>query len=95
MLRSDKISRMELKVLFSEDPAFVIGKADKFLSSEPVLHNLILSILQSRKSQGDCYALRRGESCCRPARRPLYIVAGNFSPPTASAACLSAVKLRA
>jgi hypothetical protein len=35
MLRSDKISRMELKVLFSEDPAFVIKRAAKFLSSEP------------------------------------------------------------
>src|SRR3989475_12376860 len=53
MLRSDKISRMEPKVLFSEDPAFVIRRADKFLSSEPVLHNLILSILHSRVTQGD------------------------------------------
>jgi hypothetical protein len=53
MLRSDKISRMELKVLFSEDPALVVRKADKFLSSEPVLHNLILSILHSRMVQGD------------------------------------------
>ena len=53
MLRSDKISRMELKILFSEDPAFVIRRTDKFLSSEPVLHNLILSILQSRVAQGD------------------------------------------
>src|SRR5260370_6312571 len=53
MLRSDKISFMELKVLFSEDPAFVIRRADKFLSSEPVLHNLILSILHSRVAQDD------------------------------------------
>ena len=52
-LRSDKISRMELKVLFSEDPAFVLRRAEKFLSSEPVLHNLILSILHSRAAQGD------------------------------------------
>ncbi len=44
---------MELKVLFSEDPAFVISRADKFLSSEPVLHNLILSILHSRVAQRD------------------------------------------
>jgi uncharacterized protein len=44
---------MELKVLFSEDPAFVLGRADKFLSSEPVLHNLILSILHSRVAQRD------------------------------------------
>jgi hypothetical protein len=53
MLRSDKIFRMELKVLLSEDPGFVIKRADKFLSSEPVLHNLILSILHSRVAQGD------------------------------------------
>jgi hypothetical protein len=44
---------MELKVLFSEDPAFVLRSADEFLSSEPVLHNLILSILHSRVAQGD------------------------------------------
>jgi len=43
----------ELKVLFSEDPAFVISKADKFLSSEPVVHNLILSILHSPVAQSD------------------------------------------
>jgi predicted GNAT family acetyltransferase len=44
---------MELKVLFSEDPAFVLRSAHEFLSSEPVLHNLILSILHSRVAQGD------------------------------------------
>ncbi len=40
-------------MLFSEDPAFAIRRADNFLSSEPVLHNLILSILHSRAAQGD------------------------------------------
>jgi uncharacterized protein len=40
-------------VLFSEDPGFVLRSADEFLSSEPVLHNLILSILHSRVAQGD------------------------------------------
>lgn len=44
---------MEFKVLFSEDPGFVLRTADEFLSSEPVLHNLILSILHSRVAQGD------------------------------------------
>jgi len=44
---------MELRVLFSEDPALVLRNADEFLSSEPVLHNLILSILHSRVAQGD------------------------------------------
>jgi ribosomal protein S18 acetylase RimI-like enzyme len=39
---------MQLKVLFSDDPAFVLERADGFLSSEPVLHNLILSILHAR-----------------------------------------------
>jgi GNAT superfamily N-acetyltransferase len=51
--KSGKISGMELKVLFVEDPAFVLKSADEFLSSEPVLHNLILSILHSRMAQGD------------------------------------------
>jgi len=40
-------------VQYSEDPTFVLGRADEFLSSEPVLHNLILSILHSRIAQGD------------------------------------------
>ena len=53
MVRSDKISHMELRVLFSEDPGFVMRTADKFLSSEPVLHNLILSILHARVAQVD------------------------------------------
>ena len=44
---------MEPKVLFSEDPAFVLSAADEFLSSEPVLNNLILSILHARVAQGD------------------------------------------
>jgi GNAT superfamily N-acetyltransferase len=44
---------MELKVLFSEDPAFVLRRADRFLSSEPVLHNLILTLLRARVAQGD------------------------------------------
>ena len=50
---SGNISRMELKVVFSEDPAFVLRIADEFLSSEPVLHNLILSILHSRVAHHD------------------------------------------
>jgi uncharacterized protein len=42
---------MELKIPFSEDPAFVLASAGEFLSSEPVLHNLILTILHSRVVQ--------------------------------------------
>jgi uncharacterized protein len=44
---------MELKVLFSEDPAFVLSRAGPFLSSQPVLHNLVLSLLHARVAQGD------------------------------------------
>lgn len=44
---------MQLKVLFSQDPAFVLSKAGVFLSSQPVLHNLILSILHARVAEGD------------------------------------------
>jgi uncharacterized protein len=44
---------MELKVLFSEDPAFVLSRAEVFLSSQPVLHNLILSVLHARVAQAD------------------------------------------
>ena len=44
---------MVLKVLFSQDPAFVLTRADEFLSSEPVLHNLILSTLHSSVARSD------------------------------------------
>ena len=44
---------MELKVLFSEDPAFVLSRAGVLLSSQPVLHNLILSTLHARVTHGD------------------------------------------
>jgi uncharacterized protein len=44
---------MEFKVLFGEDPGFVLRSANEFLSSEPVLHNMILSNLHSRLAQGD------------------------------------------
>ena len=44
---------MELKVLFSEDPAFVLRRADEFLSSKAVVHNLILSILHTRVAHAD------------------------------------------
>jgi predicted GNAT family acetyltransferase len=51
--KSSNISRMELKVLFSEDAAFVLRRADEFLSSKPVAHNLILSILHARVAHAD------------------------------------------
>lgn len=44
---------MEPKVLFSEDPTFVLSRAGLFLSSQPVLHNLILTTLHARVARGD------------------------------------------
>ena len=44
---------MELKVLFSEDPAFVLSRAGHFLSSQPVHHNLILSTLHARVAHAE------------------------------------------
>jgi hypothetical protein len=44
---------MKVTVLFSDDPAFVLDRGREFFSSEPVLHNLILSILHSRAAHGD------------------------------------------
>jgi GNAT superfamily N-acetyltransferase len=44
---------MELTVLFSEDPAFVLRRADEFLSSNAVVHNLVLSILHARVAHAD------------------------------------------
>ncbi len=44
---------MDVKIQFTEDPAFALQRADSFLSSEPVLNNLILTILQSRIAQPD------------------------------------------
>jgi predicted GNAT family acetyltransferase len=44
---------MELKVLFCDDPAFVLKRADEFLSSKPVEHNLILSILHARVAHSE------------------------------------------
>jgi hypothetical protein len=44
---------MELKVLFSEDPAFVLSRAGLFLSYQPVHHNLILSTLHARVAHAE------------------------------------------
>lgn len=44
---------MEPKILFSEDPAFVLDRAGAFLASQPILHNLILTILQARVAKRD------------------------------------------
>jgi uncharacterized protein len=44
---------MELKVLFTEDPAFVLKRADAFLASRAVEHNLLLSILHARVAHAD------------------------------------------
>jgi len=44
---------MDIKVVFSEDPAFVLSEAGEFLFLQPVLHNVILSILHARVQEGE------------------------------------------
>jgi GNAT superfamily N-acetyltransferase len=39
---------MNIKIAFSEDPSFILREAGAFLASQPVLHNLILTILHAR-----------------------------------------------
>jgi len=39
---------MNIKIAFTEDPVFVLSTAGRFLAAQPVLHNLILSILHAR-----------------------------------------------
>jgi uncharacterized protein len=39
---------MDIKIVFSEDPAPILSRAGQFLASEPVLHNLILTLLRAR-----------------------------------------------
>lgn len=50
---SANIWRMEVKVLFTEDPAFLLSRGSVFLGSQPVLHNLILSILHARVAHAE------------------------------------------
>jgi uncharacterized protein len=45
--------KMGAKVLFSEDPAWVLSNAREFLASQPVLHNLVLSLLEARVARSE------------------------------------------
>ena len=42
---------MDIHIEFYEDPVSVLGRAGEFLASQPVLHNLILTILHARVAQ--------------------------------------------
>ncbi len=39
---------MDTQIVCSEDPSFILNEAGEFLASQPVLHNLILTILHAR-----------------------------------------------
>src|ERR1700721_2489065 len=82
---------MELKVVFSNDPAFVLSRAGVFLSSQPVLHNLILSILHARVAGGDpgryWMAVQQGDAVGVVVQSPLTFPATltPMEPPVAKA----------
>src|SRR5262245_55268609 len=40
--------KMGAKVIYSDDPAWVLSNVREFLASQPILHNLVLSILEAR-----------------------------------------------
>lgn len=44
---------MEIEVYFSDNPNWVLNEADAFLHSEPVRHNLILTLLHTRSTDCD------------------------------------------
>jgi uncharacterized protein len=44
---------MAIKIWFGDDPGFVLSRAAVFLSSQPVLHNMVISILHARVAEGD------------------------------------------
>lgn len=43
--------RMSIKIAYSDDPATVLSSAGEFLAAQPVLHNLILTLLEIRVAQ--------------------------------------------
>ena len=56
---------MTVNVTFSDDPAWVLAKAHGFLAAEPVLHNVILTLLHARVAHpepGRYWVASEGES---------------------------------
>ncbi len=56
---------MAIEVAFSDDPARVLTEAGSFLASEPVLHNLILTLLHERvahREPGRYWVAKDGET---------------------------------
>src|SRR5262249_35699621 len=45
--------KMGVKVIHSDDPAWVLSNAREFLASQPVLHNLVLSLLEARVADSE------------------------------------------
>jgi GNAT superfamily N-acetyltransferase len=70
---------MDLKIAFSEDPALVMSRAGEFLASQPVLHNLILSLLRARLTQPEpgryCMAMDRDQAVGVILQSPLNFAA--------------------
>jgi predicted GNAT family acetyltransferase len=44
---------MEIRIAFSDDPAWVLSEAGEFLAARPVLHNMILSLLAARVAHAE------------------------------------------
>jgi GNAT superfamily N-acetyltransferase len=58
---------VDVQILFSEDPSLVLDEAGEFLASDPVLHNLILTLLDQRVKHpqpGRYWLARKGDAIC-------------------------------
>jgi uncharacterized protein len=45
--------KMGAKITYSDDPAWALSHAREFLASQPVLHNLVLSLLEARVARSE------------------------------------------
>jgi hypothetical protein len=80
--------KMVTEVVFAEDPAFVLKRAGKFLASQPVLHNLLLSLLHARIAHpepGRYWLVEKGQEVAGVVVQSPLTFAATFTPMDARA----------
>jgi ribosomal protein S18 acetylase RimI-like enzyme len=80
--------KMMAEVAFTEDPAFVLKRAGKFLASQPVLHNLVLSLLHARivhPEPGRYWLVEEGQEVAGVVLQSPLTFAATFTPMDARA----------
>jgi predicted GNAT family acetyltransferase len=87
---------MEIQVCFSDDAVSVLKEAGSFLASEPVLHNLILTLLHARVTHpepGRYWIAKRGDTVAGVVLQSPLTIAATLTPmsPDAAAAAADAI----